>query len=59
MAVRIERIFCTVLNEAHEQQAEETMNTSQRGRGAPLYATDICLLNGDAPLLAHHQCSPR
>jgi alkylation response protein AidB-like acyl-CoA dehydrogenase len=27
MAVRIEKILCTVLNEAHEQQVEEVMKT--------------------------------
>ena len=27
MAVRIEKILCTVLHEAHEQQVEETMQT--------------------------------
>ncbi len=26
MAVRIEKILCTVLHEAHERQAEETMD---------------------------------
>jgi hypothetical protein len=26
MAVRIEKIICTVLHEAHKQQVEETMN---------------------------------
>ena len=26
MAVRIERILCTVLREAHERQVEETMH---------------------------------
>jgi hypothetical protein len=27
IAVRIEKILCTVLNEAHERQVEETMDT--------------------------------
>ncbi len=27
MAVRIEKIIATVLNEAHERQVEETINT--------------------------------
>ena len=31
MAVRIEKIICTVLNEAHEQQIEETMHTLAEG----------------------------
>jgi hypothetical protein len=31
MAVRIERIFCTVLHEAHEEQVTETMNTLSEG----------------------------
>jgi hypothetical protein len=31
MAVRIEKILCTVLHEAHGQQAEETMKTLAEG----------------------------
>ncbi len=31
MAVRIEKILCTVLNEAHRQQVEETMHTLSEG----------------------------
>ena len=31
MAVRIEKILCTVLNEAHERQVEETMDTFSEG----------------------------
>ncbi len=31
MAVRIEKILCTVLHEAHERQVEETMDTLAEG----------------------------
>ena len=31
MAVRIEKILCAVLDEAHERQVEETMNTLSEG----------------------------
>ena len=31
MAVRIEKIICTILNKAHERQVEETMNTPSKG----------------------------
>ncbi len=31
MAVRIEKIVCTVLHEAHQRQVEETMNTLSEG----------------------------
>ena len=31
MAVRIERIIATVLDEAHEQQTEEVMDTLSEG----------------------------
>jgi hypothetical protein len=31
MAVRIEKILCTVLDEAHERQVEETMDTLSEG----------------------------
>ncbi len=31
MAVRIEKILCTVLHEAHEPQVEETMDTLSEG----------------------------
>ncbi len=31
MKVRIEKILCTVLQEAHEQQVEETMETFSEG----------------------------
>ena len=31
MAVRIEKILCTVLDEAHERQVEETMETLSEG----------------------------
>ncbi len=31
MAVRIEKILCTVLHEAHKQQVEETMETLEEG----------------------------
>jgi hypothetical protein len=31
MAVRIEKILCTVLDEAHERQVEETMDTLSKG----------------------------
>jgi hypothetical protein len=31
MAVRIEKILCTVLNEAHKKQVEETMNPLSKG----------------------------
>jgi hypothetical protein len=31
MAVRIEKILCTVLHEAHERQLEETMDTLSEG----------------------------
>ena len=31
MAVRIEKIICTVLHEAHERQVEETMETFSEG----------------------------
>ena len=31
MAVRIEKIICTVLHEAHERQVEETMETLSEG----------------------------
>ena len=31
MAVRIEKILCTVLHEAHQRQAEETMKTLVKG----------------------------
>ena len=31
MAVRIEKILCTVLHEAHEKQVEETMDTLSEG----------------------------
>jgi hypothetical protein len=31
MAVRIEKILCTVLHEAHETQVEETMQTLSEG----------------------------
>jgi hypothetical protein len=30
-AVRIEKVLCTVLHEAHEQQVEETTNPSPKG----------------------------
>ena len=32
MAVRIEKIICTVLVEAHKRQVEEAMETLQEGR---------------------------
>jgi hypothetical protein len=32
MAVRIERIIATVLDEAHKQRVEEVMRSSLRGR---------------------------
>ncbi len=31
MAVRIEKIICTVLREAHKRQIEETMDTLAEG----------------------------
>jgi hypothetical protein len=31
MAARIEKILCTVLHEAHQRQAEETMDTLSEG----------------------------
>ena len=31
MAVRIEKILCTVLHEAHERQVEEAMDTLSEG----------------------------
>jgi hypothetical protein len=31
MAVKIEKILCTVLHEAHQRQVEETMNTLSEG----------------------------
>ena len=31
MAVRIEKIICTLLHEAHERQVEETMETLSEG----------------------------
>lgn len=31
MAIRIEKILCMVLNEAHRQQVEETMDTLNEG----------------------------
>ena len=31
MALRIEKILCTVLHEAHERQVEETMDTLSEG----------------------------
>ena len=31
MAVRIEKILCTVLHEAHKQQIEETIDTLAEG----------------------------
>ena len=31
MAVRIEKIICTILHEAHERQVEETMETLSEG----------------------------
>jgi hypothetical protein len=31
MAVRIEKILCTVLHEAHDQQVEEVMETLSEG----------------------------
>lgn len=31
MAVRIEKIICTVLHEAHKQQVEETMDALSEG----------------------------
>jgi hypothetical protein len=31
MAVRIEKILCTVLYEVHERQVEETMDTPAEG----------------------------
>ena len=31
MAVRIEKILCTVLHEAHKRQVEETMETLEMG----------------------------
>ncbi|MDQ4000860.1 MAG: hypothetical protein M3283_07650 [Actinomycetota bacterium] len=33
-AVRIEKLLCPVLHEAHEQQVEETTNTLAEGRSA-------------------------
>jgi len=30
--VRIEKVLCTVLHEAHEQQVEETTNTLAEGQ---------------------------
>jgi hypothetical protein len=33
MAVRIEKIICTVPNEAHQRQIEETMDTPSEGPG--------------------------
>ncbi len=32
MAVRIEKILCTVLHKAHERQVEEAMNTLAEGQ---------------------------
>jgi hypothetical protein len=34
MTVRIEKIFCTVLHEAQERQAEKTTRLSPKGREA-------------------------
>jgi hypothetical protein len=31
MAVRIEKIVCTILHEAHQRQVEETMDTLSEG----------------------------
>jgi hypothetical protein len=31
MTVRIEKILCTMLHEAHERQVEETMKTLEEG----------------------------
>ena len=31
MAVRIEKLLCTILHEAHERQVEETMDTLAEG----------------------------
>jgi hypothetical protein len=31
MTVRIEKILCTVLHQAHERQMEETMDTFSQG----------------------------
>ena len=31
MAVRVEKILCTVLDEAHERQTEEVMHTLSEG----------------------------
>ncbi len=31
MAVRIEKVMCTILHEAHEQQIEKTMETLEEG----------------------------
>jgi hypothetical protein len=36
MAVRIEKILCTVLHEAHGQQVEETIDTLSEGPGGLL-----------------------
>jgi hypothetical protein len=33
MAVRMEKIICTVLDEAHERQIKETMETLSEGPG--------------------------
>ena len=43
MAVRIEKILCTVLHEAHKKQVEETMEVhSERREGFYKTYLDIC-----------------
>ena len=37
MAVRIEKILCTVLHESHERQVEETMDTLAEGPESEFY----------------------
>jgi hypothetical protein len=49
MAVRIEKILCTVLREAHRRQVEEVMETLEEGAGGVLRVSRI-LFTAPLPL---------
>jgi hypothetical protein len=46
MAVRIEKILCTVLHEAHERQVEEAMETLAEGPESEFRAEQFYRIEG-------------
>jgi hypothetical protein len=43
MAVRIEKVIATVLDEAHKRQVEEVMGTLQEGPDGPVQAAPLLI----------------